>query len=134
MQLPKNEKSFHYKRLGEKTGREYEGTFTTRCVLNFQEKRLLEIEKSTITADLSNPTSNLSAIAEVVANLRIRLVEAPDWFKQCIRSLDLLDEEIYFEIYGKCLECEREWMDEIKAKSLGEQKAETQAPQENLQS
>lgn len=133
MQLPKNEKSFHYKKIGEKTGRVYEGTFTARCVLNMQEKRLLEIEKSTITADLSNPTGNLSAIAEVVANLRIRLIEAPDWFKQCIRSLDLLDEEVYFEVYGKCLESERQWMDEVKAKSLGEQQAETQTPQETLQ-
>jgi hypothetical protein len=128
MELPKNESSFHYDHTGEMTGRNYNGTFTVRCVLNIAEKRILEIEKSTITADLNNPTGELNAIATVVANLRVRVQNAPDWFKQSIRSLDLLDDEVYFDIYSKCLEAENNWITEVKGNALGEQQAETTTP------
>lgn len=124
MDLPKNEKSFEFNHIGEITGKKYEGTFTVRCVLNAGQKRTLEIEKSALSADLSNPTGNLSALSTVIANLRVRIINAPDWFKQSIVSLDLLDEEVLFELYGKCLDKEGEWIKEVKGEALGEQKAE----------
>lgn len=130
MDLPKNEKNFLFDHTGEVTGRRWDGNFKVKCVLNMAEKRVLEIEKSTITADLSNPTGNLAAIAQVVANLRVRVIDGPDWFKQCIRTLDMLDEEVYFELYGKCIEAEADWLNEVKGDSLGNQTAETtEAPQ-----
>jgi len=124
MDLPKNEKSFLFDHIGELTGRKYEGTFTVKCILNTSEKRILEIEKSAITADLSNPTGNLSALSTVISNLRVRVLKSPDWFKQSIVTLDLLDEEVLFELYGKTLDLEEEWIKEVKGEALGEQKAE----------
>jgi hypothetical protein len=123
MDLPKNQKSFQLDHIGEVTGRRYEGTFNVKCALNMAEKRKLEIERSTLSADLTNPTGNLNAISVVVANLRVRVVDAPDWFKQAIMSLDLLDEDVLFEIYGKCLDKSEEWLSEVKKKSLGEVEA-----------
>ena len=122
MDLPKNEKSFIFEHIGEISGRKYEGTFTVRCMLNMAEKRTLEIEKSALSADLSNPTSNLSALSSVVANLRVRTVKSPDWFKQSIMSLDLLDDDVYFELYGKYLEQAEIWLQEVKATSAPEKK------------
>ena len=124
MDLPKNEKSFLFDHIGELTGRKYEGTFTVKCILNTAEKRILEIEKSALTADLSNPTGNLSALSTVIGNLRVRVLKSPDWFKQSIATLDLLDEEVLFELYGKALDLEEEWIKEVKGEALGEQKAE----------
>jgi hypothetical protein len=121
MDLPKNEKSFLFNHTGELTGRKYEGTFTVKCVLNMADKRRLEIEKSSISADLMNPTNNLSAIATVVANLRVRVVNSPDWFKQSIQTLDLLDEDVIFEIYSQCLNKSEEWITEVKKSSVGDQ-------------
>ena len=123
MDLPKNQKSFQLDHVGEVTGRRYEGTFSVKCALNMAEKRKLEIERSTLSADLTNPTGNLNAISVVVANLRVRVIDAPDWFKQAIASLDLLDEDVLFEIYGKCLDKSEEWLSEVKKKSLGEVEA-----------
>ena len=123
MDLPKNQKSFQLDHTGETTGKRYEGTFNVKCALNMAEKRKLEIERSTLSADLTNPTGNLSAIAVVVANLRVRVVDGPDWFKQAIMSLDLLDEDVLFEIYSKCLDKSEEWISEVKKKSLGEVEA-----------
>jgi len=114
MDLPKNEKSFIFDHVGEITARKFDGTFTVRCALNMAEKRALEIEKSALSVDLSNPTGNLSAISTVVGNLRVRVIKSPDWFKQSIMSLDLLDEEVYFELYGKCLEQSDLWIKEVK--------------------
>ena len=125
MDLPKNEKSFQLEHVGEITGKKYEGTFTVKCVLNTGEKRALEIEKSALSADLSNPTGNLSALSTVIASLRVRVIKSPDWFKQSILTLDLLDEEVLFGLYGKCLDQESEWLKEVKGDALGEQKAES---------
>lgn len=134
MDLPKNESNFLFDHIGEVTGRKWDGNFKVKCVLNMAEKRVLEIEKSTITADLSNPTGNLAAIAQVISALRVRVIDAPEWFKQCIRTLDFLDEETYFELYAKCLEAEANWLIEVKGESLGNSKAETtETPQQENQ-
>jgi hypothetical protein len=117
MDLPKNEKSFYFRHVGELTGRVYEGDFVTKCVLNLSDKRFLEVEKSSLTLDLSNPSGNLSAIGNVVANLRVRIIDAPDWFVQLISSLDVLDDELFFEIYSKCLELSDQWITELKGKA-----------------
>ena len=122
MDLPKNEKSFLFEYIGEITGRKYEGTFTVKCILNMAEKRILEIEKSSISADLSNPTDNLSAISSIISNLRVRVVKSPDWFKQSILTLDLLDEDVYLELYRKCLDQSDEWLREVKSKAAPEKK------------
>jgi hypothetical protein len=123
MDLPKNQKSFQLDHTGELTGKRYEGTFTVKCVLNMAEKRKLEIERSGLSADLTNPTGNLNAIALVVSNLRVRVTDAPDWFKQAILSLDIIDEDVLFEIYSKALDKSEEWISEVKKKSLGEVEA-----------
>ena len=123
MDLPKNQKSFQLDHTGELTGKRYEGTFTVKCVLNMAEKRKLEIERSGLSADLTNPTGNLNAIALVVSNLRVRVTDAPDWFKQAILSLDIIDEDVLFEVYSKALDKSEEWISEVKKKSLGEVEA-----------
>jgi len=126
MDLPKNEKSFLLNHVGEITGRKYEGTFTVKCILNVADKRRLEIEKSAISADLLNPTENLSAISIVVANLRVRVINAPDWFKQSIQTLDFIDEDVIFEIYSLSLKKAEEWIKEVKKTSVGEEQGNLQ--------
>ena len=119
MSLPKNEANFDFDHLGELTGKRYEGQFTVKCVLDLADKRALEIEKSRLTADLLNPTGNLSALGSVIANLRVRVLDGPDWFLQTISTLKgLLDEEVIFELYGKCLEKSDEWRESIKKKAI----------------
>jgi hypothetical protein len=120
MDLPKNQKSFEINHIGQVTGKKYEGTFTVKCVLNLADKRKVEIERSSLSADLNNPTESLSAIASIVANLRVRVVDSPDWFKQALVSLDLLDEDVLVEIFSKSLDKSEEWLSEVKTRSVGE--------------
>lgn len=109
---------------GDITGHKYEGQFSVKCALSMSDKRLLEIEQSRLSMDLLNPTDNLLAISRVVANLRVRVLEAPDWFSQIISSLDILDDNVIFDLYGKCLDVSAEWRDEIKKKAEPEKQKE----------
>lgn len=129
MSLPKNESSFDFEHVGELYGKKYEGQFTVKCVLTVADKRNLEIEKSRLTADLMNPTGNLSALGAVIANLRVRVIQAPDWFNQIIMTLDILDEEVIFELYSKCLDKSVEWRESVKVKV--EEKTEGNVPKES---
>ena len=112
---------------GEVTGHKYEGQFTTKCVLSVSDKRVLEIEQSRLSMDLLNPTDNLVAISRVVANLRVRIQDAPDWFDQIIGNLDILDDNVIFELYSKCLDASNEWRDELKKKAAPQKEEEKQA-------
>jgi hypothetical protein len=117
MNLPKNEKTFLFSKEGEVTGQKYEGQFTVKCALSLGDKRLIEIEKSRLSVDLMNPTGNLDAISRIMANLRVRVLNGPEWFNQQINTMTILDEEIVFEVYSKCLEASEEWMKELKKES-----------------
>ncbi|CAB4125754.1 hypothetical protein UFOVP53_219 [uncultured Caudovirales phage] len=117
MDLPKNEKSFFFSKEGEVTMHKYEGQFSVKCMLTAADKRILEIEQSRLSVDLKNPTNNLTAISRVVANLRVRVLKAPDWFNQMIDDLDTLDDNIIYEVWGECVKASNDWQAELKAKS-----------------
>lgn len=117
MNLPKNEKSFHFSKEGEVTGFKYEGEFTVKCALSLGDKRLIEIEKSRLSVDLMNPTGNLDAISRIMANLRVRVLKGPEWFTQQVNTMNILDEEIVFEVYSECLKAAEDWLKELKKES-----------------
>lgn len=116
MSLPKNEKTFQFDVKGEMTSHRYEGSFTVKCMLSVADKRALEIEQSRLSMDLKNPTDNLSALSRIIANLRVRVLDAPEWFNQSISSLDFLDDNVMFELYSKCLDMSAEWKEELDKK------------------
>jgi hypothetical protein len=83
------------------------------------EKRLLEIEKSSIRGDMKNPTSELIAYSVILANLRIRIQDAPEWWKQSSGGNTILDESVLVELFDKVMDQESAWRDELKAKTEG---------------
>lgn len=122
MNLPKNEQTFMFSKEGEITGHKYDGQFAVKCVLSLADKRMLELEQSRLTGDVANPTDNLLIISRIVANLRVRILDAPDWFDQIISSLDIIDENILFDIYAECLRCSNEWIEKVRGKTEEKQK------------
>ena len=117
MDLPKNERTFEFEEVGDTTGKTYNGKFISKCILNISEKRLLEIEKTRLNADMSNPSGNLSAIATIISNLSVRIIEGPEWWRQSAGGLELQDENVLVALYDKCLDQEEEWKKDLKAKS-----------------
>jgi hypothetical protein len=112
--LPKIEKSFEIDHKGSVTGIEYKGTFTVRCILNIGQKHVVELEKSRLMADQRNPTPDLIGMAIALAETRGRIIEAPAWWKDSKLATDILDEEVIYEVYNKCLELEEQWKIDIK--------------------
>ena len=129
MDLPKNERKFHFSEKGDATQHQYEGDFLVKCVLDIGDKVVLGIEKSRITADLVNPTNHLEAIGVILSNLRVRIIESPEWWKQSKGGFDIIDENIISSLYQKALEQEQEWVealrDKAKEKTEGNVKAES---------
>lgn len=123
--LPKNERSFDLDVTGAATGFPYKGTFTVRCVLNIAQRHAIELEKSRLTADQRNPSQQLAAMSMVLAEIRGRIVEAPAWWKDSKGGAELLDDEVIYEIFSKCMDLEDAWKAELK--KAGEEAASKNA-------
>jgi len=126
MDLPKNEKTFELEATGSVTGKEYNGKFTVKCILSMFDKRQLEMEKTRLTADYNNPTEGLSGIAFILANLRVRVVDGPEWWKQSEGGDEIYDEEVLVKLYEKTMDAEKEWRESLKGKAEGNSKTENQ--------
>ena len=119
MDLPKDIKTFTFESVGLTTTKKYDGDFTVKCVLNMRDKRLLEIEKSSIRADMANPTPDLVAYSTILSNLRVRIEDGPEWWKQSTGGYDLKDENTLIELFDKVMDQETLWRKEVKA--MGEE-------------
>jgi hypothetical protein len=117
MDLPKNEAVFDFDYTGATTNKKYDGQFTVVCMLNMARKHALEIEKTRLMADFQNPTDGLFGLAVVLANLRVRIVDAPEWWKQSKGGFDILDEDALVALYDKVMEQESKWRESLKTKA-----------------
>jgi hypothetical protein len=116
-ELPKNERSFTVEAVGDTSGHKYEGIFTVKCVLSMQDKHRLELEKTRLLSDFMNPTSQLQAIAVIMANVRARVIQSPEWWRQSDFGNKILDENVIVAIYDKAMEAEDEWKADIAKKA-----------------
>lgn len=125
MDLPKNEAVFDFNYEGATTGKKYDGQFTVVCMLNMARKHALEIEKTRLMADFQNPTDGLFGLAVVLANLRVRVTDAPEWWRQSQGGFNILDEDALVALYDKVMEQEAQWRESLKVKATEAQKPET---------
>ena len=114
--LPKNERTFSIKVEGDTTGETFEGQFTTKCVLNMQEKHMKELEKTRMMSDYANPSATLSGIAEILSTIRTKLVKWPDWWANLDFGSKVLDENVVVSVYDEIQELERQWRTEVRKK------------------
>jgi hypothetical protein len=113
-QLPKNESNFSVDISGDTTFKKYEGAFTVRCILTTGQRHTMELEKSRLLGSSINPTDALVGLAEVLATLRARIVEAPGWWKDSLNGTNLSDENVLMELYTKVGEAETQWRQKVK--------------------
>ena len=114
MELPKNEVAFEVDIQGDTTFKKYQGQFTCRCILSMGQKHSMELEKSRLLGNYKNPTPELEGIAAVFANLRAKLIDAPDWWKQSAGGATISDENVLVELYNKAEKAEQEWRQKVK--------------------
>ena len=116
MDLPSKEKTFDFEHVGEDTGKKYEGRFTVLCVLNVGQKHALALEKTRLQGSYVNPTDDLAGLAIILANLRAKVIDAPEWWKQSNGGALIEDESALVVLYRKVQEAEFEWKETLKKK------------------
>ena len=114
MELPKNESTFNIDVAGDTTFKRYEGQFTVRCVLTAGQRHTMELEKSRLLGNSVVPTDALVGLAEVLATLRAKIIEAPEWWKQSLSGSNLSDENVLMELYNNASEAEKQWRLKVK--------------------
>ncbi len=113
--LPKIERSFDFNFTGPMTGNVYSGTFTIKCALNVSAKHALEIEKTRLMADYTNPSAGLLAIAVGLSTVRAMITKSPEWWKDSKNGAELLEEDgVLFALYDKCMEIQEKWKEDLK--------------------
>ena len=117
MDLPSKERTFDVDCTGEITGKRYEGTFTVLCSLNIGQKHALALEKTRLLGNYSSPTEDLISLSVILANLRVKIVDGPEWWKQSRGGSSLEDEEVIVTLYEKISEAERTWKETLKQKA-----------------
>lgn len=136
MQLPDKSKRVYFDYEND-VGEKFEGYFTVKCRLTLRERHMLELEKTRLMGGHDNPTSGLMAIAVMLANLEIKLIDAPEWWKQNDNGRDIEDEEIVGKIYELVVDAEDEWRQELKKQakeSVNTAKIETQKDEQSTES
>jgi hypothetical protein len=126
MELPKNEATFDVDMLGDTTFKQYQGQFTCRCILNIGQKHSMELEKSRLLGSYVNPTEDLQGLAIIFANLRAKIIEAPEWWKQSAGGTTINDENILVELFKQLQKAEKEWRQKVK--DLANPSADSQLP------
>jgi hypothetical protein len=114
MELPKNEAVFEVDVEGDTTMKKYTGQFTCRCVLSVGQRHAMELENSRLLGGHPNPTSELKGLAIIFANLRAKLIEGPEWWKQSLGGASISDENILIELYNKIEKAELEWRQKVR--------------------
>lgn len=116
MDLPSKERTFDFDHVGLDTGKEYKGRFTVLCTLNVGQKHALALEKTRLLGNYANPTDDLSGFSVILANLRAKIVDAPEWWKQSSGGSTLEDEDALVMLYRKVQEQEDAWKEDLKKK------------------
>lgn len=104
--------------IGETTGQEYTGTFKIRPVLTQAE----QLTRDSIMRDLlggraSDATPRAASQAMLLAEIRVRSIETPMFWREASDGLNLYDESVMAAVYDKIQETEKNWRQEIKKKA-----------------
>jgi hypothetical protein len=96
--------SFALNIIGTDTQQPFTGTFKVKALLTRKEQFLADQYRRDLLGP--NPEAAMPQLigeAFMMAQLKVRLLESPDWFKNSNFGLDLLDSNITPTIFEKCM-------------------------------
>ena len=127
MDLPLKQKVFDFEYVTD-LGKKYDGRFTVLCSLNIGQKHMLELEQTRLLGNYASPTPGLEGLALVLANLRAKVVDGPNWWTQSNGGLAIEDEDALVSLYRKLQEVELTWKNDLLEKAKKAQET-TPSPQ-----
>jgi hypothetical protein len=101
---------------GNRTGKTWAGAFRAKTVLPFRDRIARDkYRRELLGPDAHNADPEVVAQAVIISELSVRLVEAPEWWKEKRGGLDLADENVLQEVYQAALKVEDDALAAIDA-------------------
>ena len=71
---------------------------------------------SRYSSDLANPTQSLIAYSNILAELKVRIVDSPLWWKSTANGENLMDENVLVDVFNAMSDGVINWMDQLNKK------------------
>jgi hypothetical protein len=111
--LPDIIRSIHLDSVGEVSKQKFTGTFRVKIVLTNADKLAIEREYARISAREESMSSGNKLLAGTIAELSIRVLNAPQWFNDAIRGQNMIDENPLFDLIVKINQEYKQWQKEL---------------------
>lgn len=113
-----NQESFTVNVTGSKTGRNYSGQLSAKQFLSFNDELQIDNLRRKLLGDAPGvPTERAANEAELLANVGVRVTDAPSWFVDTNGLVTALDDEPLSEVYKQCVAVTQKAMDAVKKKA-----------------
>lgn len=108
---------------GDVTGKDYAGVFTVKTRLTHNDRFKQDaIKRGLLGGDPTTASPQAQSMAEAFSQISIRVIDAPDWWKQSDGGTQLADFSVITSIYTKAIEAENAEIDKVvkSAKNIKE--------------
>lgn len=110
-----NEAKFSIDVTGEVTGKPWKGVFKSKIRLSHRDQlRQDEIRRDLLGKNPETASPRAQNAADVFSFVLIHLIEAPQWWAMNGNGLDLEDDNVVAEVYGKIVEIKVEAQKKLK--------------------
>lgn len=91
---------------GDSTGEKWIGEFTVKTRLSHRDQMRRDQIRRELLGDARPDMASPRALnqAGIFSDLQVRIVDAPRWWLEAANGIDLLDDNVVGEVYGKALE------------------------------
>lgn len=126
--LPNNEYTFAFKRQGDVSKEWYEGTFVVKCVLTNSEQIDVAIRTDRYNAGAKNLGEHFKLFNRTMAELDVRIVKSPHFWKENNGGWELLDANIIYEVFAEAMKGQTSWSERLKERVEEAEKAAEKNP------
>ena len=110
--------SFSVDIIGDATGEQYKGVFKVKPILTQNEQLARdELARTMLGLKSQEASPRANSQAYILAEIRIRTVDMPAFWKECKEGGTLLDENVMGRIYDKIQETEALWREKKKTEA-----------------
>jgi len=110
-----NTEDFIVRVVGDTTGTEWTGKFTTKKRLSFNDQLRRDQARRQMLGDApGKPSERAESMALIFSELLVRLTTAPSWWTDNDEGRTLEDENAVVEVYEKALGVERKALEEVR--------------------
>lgn len=114
----KETRKFNISLIGDVSGEKWFGEFESYRRLTHRQQLLKDrLERDLLGANPDNASPTAKMQADMLAEIQVTLINAPEWFKSSSMGLDIVDNNVLIEIYNNVVRIRSEAIEELKQKA-----------------